>query len=57
MLKNHMLELDEGKKVLVYQFNMFSSRDDRDRYKRNIAFVVLEYISRVDDLYMQREVR
>jgi hypothetical protein len=57
MFKNHMLELDEGENVLLYQFNMFSSRDDRDRFKRNIAFVVLEYISRVDDLYMQREVK
>ena len=57
MFKNHMLEVDEGVNVLLYQFNMFSSRDDRDRFKRNIAFVVLEYISRVDDLYMQREVK
>ena len=57
MFKNHMLELDNGEKVLIYQFNMFSSRDDRDRYKRNIAYIVLEYISRIDDLYMQREVK
>ena len=57
MFKTHMLEEDEGVNVLHYPFNMFSSRDDRDRFKRYIAFVVLEYISRIDDLYMQREVK
>jgi len=57
MFKKHMMEDDEGVNVLLYQFNMFSSRDDRDRFKRNIAYVVLEYISRIDDLYMLREVK
>jgi len=57
MFKNHMLELDNGVNVLTYPFNMFSSRDNRDSYKRNIAFAVLDYISRVDELYMHREVK
>ncbi len=57
MFKNHMLENDKGVKVLRYPFNMFSSRDNRDDLKRNIAFVVLDYISRVDELYILKEVK
>jgi len=57
MFKNHMLEDDKGVKVLRHPFNMFSSRDNRDDLKRNIAFVVLDYISRVDELYILKEVK
>ena len=57
MFKNHMLVDDNGQKVLVYQFDMFSSNESRrEEYKRNIAYIVLDYISRLDDMYMQNEV-
>lgn len=57
MFKNHMLTEVDGEKVLLYQFDMFSARDNRDSYKRNIAMVVLDYISRVDALYTYKEVK
>jgi len=54
MFKNHMLTDDNGQKVLTSVFDMF--REDRDDLKRNIAYTVLDYISRLDDTYMQKEV-
>ena len=57
MFKNHMLEDDNGQNILVYPFDMFSSNESsRESYKRYIAYVVLDYISRLDDTYMQKEV-
>jgi hypothetical protein len=63
LFKNHMIELRDGKQLFRYDFNMFISRDDpedqanrRKRYKRNIAYLVLDYISRLDTIYRQREV-
>jgi len=63
LFKNHMIELRDGKQLFRYDFNMFISRDDpedqasrRERYKRNIAYLVLDYISRLDTIYRQREV-
>ena len=54
MFKNHMLIDDNGQKVLISTFDMF--RDNRDDLKRNIAYVILDYISRLDDMYIQKEV-
>ena len=57
MFKNHMLEDDNGENILVYPFDMFSSNEEyQEGYKRYIAYVVLDYISRLDDMYMQKEV-
>ena len=63
LFQNHMIELRDGKQLFKYDFNMFVSRDDpedqasrRERYKRNIAYLVLDYISRLDTIYRQREV-
>ena len=54
MFKNHMLIDDNGQKVLISTFDMF--REDRDDLKRNIAYIVLDYISRLDDAYMHKKV-
>ena len=63
LFKNHMIELRDGKQLFIWDFNMFISRDDpedqanrRERHKRNIAYIVLDYISRLDTIYRQREV-
>lgn len=63
LFKNHMIEEDDGEQVFRYDFNMFVTRNDpedqtsrRERYKGYIARVVLDYISRLDVTYGQREV-
>jgi len=57
MFQNHMLVELEGEKSLVYPFDMFSSNEtSRDSYKRYIAYIILDYISRIDDTYMQKKV-
>ncbi len=57
MFKNHMLEDNNGEQILTYPFDMFSSYEEyREGFKRNIAYVVLDYISRLDDTYTQKEV-
>ncbi len=63
LFKNHMTEKDNGTLVLKYEFNMFTRRDDRteeakkrEERKRNIAMIVLDYLSRLDETYRQREV-
>lgn len=60
LFKNHMLKDGE----LIYAFNMFYSHADKQReadlrlsYKRNIALVVLNYISRLDSLYLFKKVK
>ena len=61
--RDHMKRTD-GRIALKDEFNMFTRRDDpadeaarRERYKREIAIVVLDYLSRLDATYRQREVR
>ena len=63
LFKNHMIEEDDGEQVFRYDFNIFVTRNDpedqasrRERYKGYIARVVLDYISRLDVTYGQREV-
>ncbi len=64
LFKNHMTEKDNDTLVLKYEFNMFTRRDDRteeakkrEERKRNIAMIVLDYLSRLDETYRQREVQ
>ena len=64
MFKEHMIEDRDGKELFKYEFNMFVTYDDEEKtirkqeeYKRNIATVVFEYLSRVDMTYRQREVK
>jgi hypothetical protein len=64
LFRDHMIEERDGKKLFRYEFNMFVTYDDADRQtrkreenKRDIAFIVLDYISRLDTTYRQREVQ
>lgn len=63
LFRDHMIESRDGKKLFRYEFNMFVTYDDAERQtrkreenKRNIAFIVLDYISRLDTTYRQSEV-
>ncbi len=65
LFRDHMIESRDGKQLFRYEFNMFATYDDdaerqaskREEYKRNITFIVLDYISRLDVTYRQREVQ
>jgi len=64
LFRDHMIGPKDGKQLFHYEFNMFVTYDDaerqaskREEYKRNITFIVLEYISRLDVTYRQREVQ
>ena len=64
LFRDHMIGEKDGKQVFHYQFNMFVTDNDaqrqlsrREEYKRNITYTVLEYISRLDATYRQREVQ
>ena len=64
LFRDHMIGPKDGKQLFHYEFNMFVTYDDaerqaskREEYKRNITFIVLEYISRLDATYRQREVQ
>ena len=64
LFRDHMIEERDGKKLFRHEFNMFVTYDDAERQtsrreenKRNIAFIVLDYISRLDTTYRQREVQ
>ena len=64
LFRDHMIESRDGKQLFRYEFNMFVTYDDidtqttrREERKRNIAFIVLDYISRLDSTYRQREVQ
>jgi len=63
LFKNHMIELRDGKELFRSAFNMFVSYDDperetleQERRKVNIATIVLDYLSRLESIYRQREV-
>jgi hypothetical protein len=63
LFKEHMIESRDGKQLFRYEFNMFVTYDDldiqhgeREERKGNIAIIVLDYISRLDLTYRQREV-
>ncbi len=63
LFRDHMIGPKDGKQLFYYDFNMFVTYDDaekqlkkREERKRNITFIVLDYISRLDATYRQREV-
>jgi hypothetical protein len=64
LFKAHMLYTDDqGKKQFHYTFNMFATYDDpdlqakkREERKSYIASLVLDYISRLEETYTQKEV-
>ena len=59
----HMLVEEAGEQTLYYTFDMFRENDDpvkqkkyREDNKRNIAILVLDYISRLSETYTLKEV-
>lgn len=59
----HMLVEEAGEQKLYYTFDMFRTHDDpvkqkqyREDNKRNIAVIVLDYISRLSETYTFKEV-
>jgi len=63
LFRNHMIESRDGKMLFKYTFNMFVTYDDpekeseeQEERKTNIATIVLDYISRLERTYKQREV-
>jgi len=65
LFQTHMLITDNsGETVLRDEFNMFRTNDDpmkqkeyREYRKRNIAIIVLDYLSRLEETYMQKRVK
>jgi len=67
LFKNHMLRNESDTnttKVLDYSFNLITTRDDaqdqadrREFRKRNIATIVLDYISRLSETYTLEKVK
>jgi len=64
LFKSHMLTNNAGEQLLHYNFNMFRTDDDptkqrarREERKRNIAIIVLDYISRLSETYTHKEVK
>jgi len=63
LFHTHMTYIDNGTLYFRYTFNMFRTNNDpvyqkkyRERYKRNIAIIVLDYISRLTETYRYMEV-
>jgi hypothetical protein len=63
LFRNHMIESRDGKMLFKYTFNMFATYDDpqkeieeQEKRKENIATIILDYISRLERTYRQREV-
>jgi len=61
--RKHMIYKKNGEKHFQWAFNMFATYNDPDRQhknreerKINIASLVLDYISRLEETYMQNEV-
>jgi len=64
LFRNHMLKDDDGEKILKHDFNMFATRNDsedernaREYYKQHITAIVLDYLSRLEETYMHKEVK
>jgi hypothetical protein len=64
LFKGHMLETEDGHLQFKGSFDIFATHNDSSRQseirednRRNIALLVLDYISRSDATYRQREVR
>ena len=59
LFKGHMIRAVEGVEVFYGHFDMFTIRTTdqdkkREEHKRNIAYIVLDYISRLEELYKQK---
>ncbi len=64
LFKDYMIRDEDGEERLNYSFNMFRTNDnpeneaeEQEESKSNIARIVLDYISRLDTIYRQREVK
>jgi len=65
LFESHMLTTKDDELVLKYEFNFCYVKEDdleyqqylRDRNKRYIVILVLDYISRLEETYMQKEVK
>ncbi|RLA69344.1 MAG: hypothetical protein DRG09_05960, partial [Epsilonproteobacteria bacterium] len=64
LFREHMLVEEAGEQILYYTFDMFRTHDDpvkqekyREDNKRNIATIVLDYISRLSETYTLKEVK
>jgi len=64
LFKEHMLQEEDNVNILRSNFNMVRTYTDletqtkkREEYKRNIAIIVLDYISRLTDTYTLKEVQ
>ena len=64
LFREHMLVEEAGEITLYYTFDMFRENDDpvkqkkyREDNKRNIAIIVLDYISRLSETYTLKEVK
>ena len=63
LFKGHMIYEEDGEKHLHWAFDMFDTYDDperqakeREERKANITTLVLDYISRLEETYTQKEV-
>ena len=63
MFDSLMLETKDGAKNVISFYNLLDTRVDSDgklrgeRYKRYVAFVVLDYLSRIEDVYLYKKVQ
>jgi hypothetical protein len=65
LFTEHMLtQNNDGKTILRDEFNMFRTHNDpekqkayREYRKKDIAVIVLDYISRLEETYMQKKVK
>ena len=64
IFQTHMLEGESGREDFIDYFDMFKLNDDPEQQKKKrienkirITMLVLEYISRLDALYMHKEVK
>ena len=62
LFKSHILEEKNGKVCFKSEFNMVTRRDENEEEERlkrrkNLAVIILDYISRVENTYIQREVK
>lgn len=57
MFRAHMLKDKNEIKILSSDFDMYRDDEYWDDRKRNIIFTVMEYLSRVDDIYTFKEVK
>jgi hypothetical protein len=63
LFRDHMIYEEDGEMHFHHAFNMFATYDDsekqakeREERKANIARIVLDYITRLEETYTQKEV-